>query len=145
MLTEICEELHNFFCKPQDIQSGEFTIENGSIGNLSFLQSGQYFRIVGSVFNDGVWRYGVDTDLHDEVFSGQIWPMSIPKQIIDLDAEATQWISDNAAVLNSPYQSESFAGYSYSKAVSASGDGNGITWQTQFAGKLKPYRKLRVL
>ena len=44
----------------------------------------------------------------------------------------------------SPFTSESFAGYSYSK--SGSGNANGgsnITWQDAFGGRLNKYRRLR--
>ena len=144
MLTEICAEIHNYFCQPEKIKSGTFTITNGSIEPLSFLQDRQYYRIVGSVFNDGVRQYGVDTDLTDETFDGEIWPMSVPAAVIALDAEIAQWAEDNADVINSPYQSESFGGYSYSKGT-GSGDSNATagSWQAQFGSRLSPYRKLR--
>ena len=54
MLTELCGVLRNWF--ETDRISGTYTVENGSIA-LPFLQEGQFFRIVGSVFNDGVHQY----------------------------------------------------------------------------------------
>ena len=46
----------------------------------------------------------------------------------------------------SPYQSESFGGYSYAKAVQSDGT-LGITWKSQaeFMTRLKPYRRIRVI
>ena len=52
MLTELCQELKNWF--EREIHVGTFTIEGGQLTDCSFLQDGQYYRIIGSVFNDGV-------------------------------------------------------------------------------------------
>lgn len=141
MLSDICAELRNYFVRGcQDVHAGEFTVSDGSIEPLSFMQTGQYFRIVGSVFNDGVWQYPA-TDMTDEVFDGEIWAMRIPKEVVDLSNEIDDWVADNADAINSPYQSESFGGYSYSKGYSG-GDSQSATWQSQFASKLARWRKL---
>lgn len=88
MLTEICAKLHNYFLVPNGIHKGEYKIEGGKITPLDFLQEGQYFRIVGSVFNDGVHRYAeADLDLTDEAFSGAIWALAIPPKLVDLSRE----------------------------------------------------------
>lgn len=138
----LCKELNNFF----EIEKhfGTFTISEGSI-SLDFLQENQYFRIVGSVFNDGVYKYGDTLELTDETFSdGAIWSMAVPKQVVALSEEIEQWTQDNSTLLSSPYQSESFGGYSYSLKVgnSASGDSS-LTWQSHFANKLNPWRKAK--
>lgn len=154
MLTELCAEIRNYFLRDyrNDIHVGKFTISDGSIESLSFLQPGQYFRIVGSVFNDGVWKYGeVDDEntLVDEVFSGEIWAMAVPPAVIALSQEIDQWVSDNQEVLASPFMSESFGGYSYTKGSASGNTGNSgssvMTWQKQFASKLSPYRRISVL
>ena len=44
----------------------------------------------------------------------------------------------------SPYTSESFDGYSYSKGGNSKG-GTATSWQSQFADRLKPYRRLYVI
>lgn len=143
MLTEICNEIHNYFYKAEDVVEGEFTISGGSIESLDFLKQGQYFLIAGSTFNDGVWKYGVtSTAMVSETFKGKICPMAVPQAIIALDSEIAAWITENGAAINSPYQSESFGGYSYSKASGADGS-SGATWQNQFASRLRPYRKVR--
>ena len=148
MLTEICAELRNYFIrKPgEDIHRGKFTISNGGIEALSFLQAGQYFRIVGSVFNDGVHQFPDDM-LTDEVFEGEIWAMAVPPAVIALDSEISGWCASNAETLASPYQSESFGGYSYSKGNSsgASGAGGAYSWKNQFSAKLSQYRRISVL
>ena len=137
MLTELCAELHNYFLRDsdKDIHAGEYTISGGSL-ELPFLVSGQYFRIVGSALNDGVYKYPT-SELSDESFNGTIWAMAVPPAVIALSSEIDAWCSDNASAINSPYTAESFGAYSYSK----SGAGT-ISWQGQFADKLRPYRRL---
>ena len=61
MLEQVLRHLNNWFLV--DIHEGTFTVENGSI-TLPFLQTNQYFRICGSVFNDGLHQYPAD-DLTD--------------------------------------------------------------------------------
>ena len=144
MLTELCAELKNYFLRDReaDIHYGEYTISGGSI-DLPFLLDGQYFRIVGSVLNDGVYQYPV-SELADETFSGAIWAMAVPPAVIELAAEIDGWNKANADALASPYQSESFGGYTYSKRNSASGTG-GYDWKDQFSNRLNKYRRLSVL
>ena len=118
LLEEVCGYLHNYFI--HEIHTGDFSIVNGSI-DVDFLQNGQYFRIVGSVFNDCVCQYPAD-DLHDEEFSGSVWAMAVPPTVIALAGEIEDWIEKYGDTMNSPYQSESFGGYSYSKGSGNSGD-----------------------
>ena len=145
MLTELCAYLKNYFLKDKScIHVGKYTISGGSI-DLPFLIEGQYFRIVGSALNDGVFRYPA-SELHDEVFEGSVWSMAVPPAVIALADEIDGWCEANADAINSPYASESFGGYSYSKRTSGRENDNGtITWQSQFAQKLNPWRRLSVL
>lgn len=143
MLTELCAELKNYFLRDQseDIHNGSFTISDGSI-DLPFLLNGQYFRIVGSVLNDGVYQYPA-SDLTDEMFSGAVWAMAVPPAVIVLAADIDAWNEANADTLASPYTSESFGGYSYSKSSGSSG--GAFTWKDQFASRLSKWRRLSVL
>ena len=142
MLTELCQELRNWFeCKKF---FGTFTIENGQIKIPDgSLQDGQFFRIVGSVFNDGVHVYP-PTDLKDEAFTGAIWAMAVPPAVVDLSERISEWETKYGESVSSPYSSESFGGYSYTKA--SSGQGNAAssnpTWQTTFASELNRWRKI---
>ena len=138
MLTELCAELRNYFEVPNGRHFGKFTISGGSIAPLDFLQEGQHFRIVGSVFNDGVYQYPA-TSLTDEVFEGAVWAMALPPSRIALTAEIEEYNNSDAGKA-SPYVSESFGGYAYTKAT----DSNGapIGWQKAFAGRLNKWRKL---
>lgn len=144
MLTELCKEINNYFDTAKYF--GKFTIEDGELANVNYLQDGQYFRIVGSVFNDGVYQYPAK-ELKDEVFDGAIWAMAVPQAVIALADEIDEWCDKYAGVDStamSPYNSESFGGYSYSKSTGGSTDDNsGGTWQGVFANRLSNWRKIR--
>lgn len=146
MLTEICQYLRNWF--EREMLIGTFTVTGGVLtkdGTALTLLDGQYFRVIGSVMNDGVHQYGDMSDvLTDEEFDGAVWSMAIPPALLDLAAEIADWVSDNATALNSPYASESFGGYSYSLRTGTTADGavSGATWQSQFAARLATWRKI---
>ena len=144
MITEVCAEIRNYFLahREQDIHAGTYTIENGSIDLDDLLVDGQYFRIVGSALNDGVYQHPVNV-LKDETFKGSIWAMSVPQAFVDLCGEIADWVSANGSIIASPYTSESFGGYSYSKASGA--NGAALTWKDQFAARLNAYRRISVL
>lgn len=140
MLEQVLMNIRRWFPVEGGIHSGTFTIKDGGI-TLPFLANGQYFRICGSVFNDGLHQYNV-LDLIDETFTGTIWALSIPQPIIDLADEIQEWQVKNADALSSPYSSESFGGYSYSKATN-SATGCAETWQSHFGQQLSAWRKIR--
>lgn len=137
MLEQILQYLKNWFIV--NIHQGDFAVQDGSI-ELPFLQEGQYFRIMGSIFNDGLHQYPAG-ELTDEEFRGVIWAMAVPQDVVKLSAEIEEWQTKNGQALTSPYQSESFGGYSYTKAVDE--NGNGMDWRKAFASRLKYYRKVR--
>ena len=142
MLTELCQELRNWFERKKYF--GTFTIENGQIHPPDgSLQDGQYFRIIGSVFNDGVHKYNAE-QLTDEVFEGAIWSMGVPPAVIDLSERISEWVTKYGDSVSSPYQSESFGGYSYQKASLGQGNAtsNSPTWQSTFANELNRWRKI---
>ncbi len=142
MLENVLNYLHNWFVVPGGFRFRDYTIENGEL-ELDFLQNGQYYRIVGSVFNDGLHKYGDICDkLQDESFTGTIWILAIPKAVIELAEKIEEWQDKNAAVTESPYSSESFGGYSYTIATDSK-TGNRATWETVFRSQLNPYRKIR--
>ena len=150
MLTELCTELNNWFDEAADGSQnryfGKFTIEDQAIDLSEIgIKNGQYFRIVGSTFNDGVHQY--PENLTDETFDGAVWLMNVPQEVIALSADIDEW-KDKFETLDSPamspYNSESFGGYTYSKAVSgASENQSNSTWQSQFRSRLNKWRKIR--
>lgn len=149
MLTELCGYLRNYFDRDRIL--GDFIIQSGTIvpsntmGELTLLD-GAYIRIVGSVLNDGVWLYkstGVE-GLRDESFNGAVWILAIPQAVVDISKEITAWQAkyggaDSAAM--SPFNSESFGGYSYSKGASGT-NGEGAGWVSAFGSRLSQWRKI---
>ena len=141
MLEELMRECRNWFVTPNGVHLGEFSIKGGSIA-LPFLRAGQYFRIMGSVLNDGVYQYG-DCALMDETFDGAIWAMAVPAEFLRLEEEIKEWRNKYESAANSPFQSESFAGCSYTKSSANGNSGGSVTgWQGVFASRLNKWRKL---
>ena len=163
MLTEICGYLNNWFTRNPNGKEypkfrGIFSITDGVVrwhdGSDLPLKEGQYYRIIGGVFNNGgVYRFTLQPSSQeteagatpkDETFEGEIWSMAVPPDVVALDAEITAWNAkfgkaDSEAM--SPFNSESFGGYSYSKGGSTTGS-VGVTWKSVFADSLTRYKKL---
>ena len=142
--TELVEQvlhfIHNYFEKER--RYGTYTIAEGTLV-LPFVKTGQYFRIIGSDLNDGVYEY--PAQLTNEVFTGSVAPLSIPRNLLSVIAEIDDWQVKNGEAVDSPYQSESFGGYSYTKAsVSGSNRKGGdlYGWQEKFATRLNQWRKI---
>lgn len=148
MMNRICGFIHNYFTARADIHTGTYTIAEGSI-TLPFLMDGQYFRIVGSALNDGVYLYPA-SELANETFRGEIWAMKVPKAVRDIAIEAAALEKGNKDKLNSPFQSENVIGvYSYTKSI-AYQSGGAITgvdnWlfgkNGVFGARLNEWRKI---
>lgn len=146
-LTDLCEELNNWFDTKSDGSKnrlfGEFEITDGAI-DLSDcgIKTGQFFRIIGSVFNDGVHQYPTN-DLTDEVFDGAIWIMYVPNQVLILLEDINEWDDKYGAIVASPFNSESFGGYSYYKGYKNTMSKAASSWKSQFAERTKKWRKTR--
>ena len=136
MLNEICAEIRNWFALDEDKHVGVFEIKDGTLAPLDFVADGQYFRIVGSKFNDGVYQYPA-SNLTDESFFGAVWAMRVPQDFIIAAKDIENYAEKYA---NNAYSSESFGGYSYTMAT----DENGapMSWKTRFAKTLNKWRKL---
>lgn len=148
-LNELCQECRNWHLR--SVVRGRFTVSGGALGEVSGAQAGQYIRIVGSVFNDGVYQYPVTKDLTDETFDGAVWLLGIPADFVALLDDINAWETANAdavknataEVLAGPYTSESFAGYTYTKKTSI-GD-VAMTWDDPrlgFSRRLARWRKV---
>lgn len=133
MLEAILDYLHNWFPVKGAARSGTFEIASGRLAVDGLLQ-GQYYRIQGSVFNDGLHKSG--DRLTDEVFTGRISPLAIPAALIELAGDIEDWCEANPAT---DKISESFDGYSYSRGNSATGAPGG--WQAAFAARLARWRR----
>ena len=138
MLYELLTELRNWFCGESDRHTGEYEISGGVLSPNDFLLPGQYYRIIGSVYNDGVYQFGADF-LTDETFTGAVWALKIPPAVIALANEIEAYNDGDAAKV-SPYTSESFGGYSYTRATDA--NGAPIGWQEVFRSQMRKWRKL---
>ena len=145
MLSEVCAYLRNYFDNGQPHTFGEIEIRNGALFTPCNLKAGQYFRIIGSTFNDGVYQFPTTALNNDEIFNGAVWGMAVPPDLIDLITEMEVWKTNNAYALNTPYQSESKADYSYTLKSGADGSGKNSGASAlinQFAGRLSRWRKL---
>ena len=141
MLTEICAEIKNYFAYRTDRHTGDFKIVDGAIVGLDLPT--EFFAIFGSRQNNGVHRVS-DGDLIDEEFHGAVWIMSPPSAFLELAEEIQAWQEKNGAVDSqalSPFASESFGGYSYSKGAGSNG-ASGTGWQSAYADRLKIYRRI---
>lgn len=144
----VCSFLRNWFDSNETPYYGTITISNGSLIGTYNIHAGQYFRIVNSHRNDGVYLYPC-TMLKDESFDGAICGMSIPAPVLAIMDKIEAWEAKYSGVDSvnmSPYTSESMAGsYSYSKSTGGAGDttkSKAGTWQGVFAAELQPWRKI---
>lgn len=142
-IEDVCRELNNWF----DVERafGDFEItEEGLISFGLDVEVGQYYRIIGSIFNDGVYKVGEEATFVPEKFSGAVWAMAVPPAVIALCGEIDAYAEKYADQINSPFESESFGGYSYSKA-SGSGNSNSADWRSVFGSRLNKWRKIRAV
>jgi hypothetical protein len=148
-LTDLCQDLRNWFDRARYIGKITLDAEGGVFCNgvAVGLLEGQYFRVIGSIFADGVHKYP-DTETLAESFDGAVWAMAVPPPVIKLVEDITAWrgkyeAADAAAM--SPFSSESFGGYSYSKSGGGSSDSanaGGANWKSAFAARLNQWRKI---
>lgn len=152
MLTQICQELRNWFERGLPKYSGIVHIDNGVVtvdGETPSLQTGQHYRLIGTVFNDGVHVWGDTQDLTPEAdVDATLWEMRVPPVVVDLANDIAAWQDKYGGVGSenmSPFSSESFDGYSYSKASGGSSTGGGgstVDWRSAFASRLNRWRKI---
>ena len=151
MLTDLCQELKNWFDRDMPKVFGKFVVRDNEIFFINYtgtekpltdfgLVDNQYFRVIGSKFNDGVHQYPA-SDLADETFDGAVWFMAIPQAVIVLDRRIEDWNTKYGEVASSPYISESFGGYSRTLA-SSNGGSKATSWQGVFKSDLNKWRKL---
>lgn len=147
-MTELCQELRNWFDRARYI--GHITLDaDGGVfcnGAAIGLAEGQYYRVVDSVFADGVHVYP-DTGTRAESFDGAVWAMAVPPPVMNLSDDIAAWRAkyegaDSSAM--SPYMSESFGGYSYQKgsAITSSDTSGSTSWKRTFAGRMNAWRKM---
>lgn len=138
MLETVLNHLHNWFPVTGAARAGTFIIVSGTIA-LSNVREGQHYKIEGSVFNDGLHKYGDTSDkLMDETFTGRIVPLAVPKAVIELAEKIEKWQESNPATDKA---SESFDGYSYTRGTDGNGGVSG-GWQTAFRKEMNAWKKV---
>jgi len=142
MITELLQYLRNWFIKSK--YTGDFTISGGELqldysGGTMTILPGQYFRIIGSALNDGVWKY--PAFLSDERFSGAVWGLAVPPAVAALADEIDEWQNKFGASVATPWQSESYSRGSYSRSKGTASDA-AASWKTAFADRLSAWRKI---
>ena len=145
-LEQVLYHIHNWFS--YDELNVRCAISDGQLPASVSIPEGAWYRIEGSLLNDGLHRHPAE-DLRDETFDGTITICAIPNALLDVVEEIEDWQQAYNAgrkkALESPYTSESFDGYSYNMrdytgANTASGGLSG--WQAEFASRLNPWRKM---
>ena len=107
MLQQVCEHLLNYFI-PKD--------ERG----IPVCYQADYSIASGSDLNDGVYTYheaGITddddvsiADLQNEAFTGAICPMAVPKTVIALCSDISDWVEKYGEASNSPFTQETVVG-----------------------------------
>jgi len=156
-LAMVCAEIKNWFYLYDDegkpiFQKGDYSIGGEHISPVEImLLPGQYIRIIGSVLNDGVYLIPEDGGAgsysyllegsRNEEFKGYLIPMAVPLDFIVLVDEIKTYQDKSAQDQNSgAVTSESFSGYSYTKATTLSGAA--VSWREVFSSRLGVYRKM---
>ena len=164
----LCGETHNYH--ETDRVVGDYAIENGNI-SLPFLVNGQFFRIQGSKFNDGVYIYSKEyiireatwkdvlTDNRDwNALTEEEWGNLKHAELTDESFTGVIWpmrmpraflklaqeieeYNESEAAKPSPYTSESISGH-YSYTKANAVDS---AWENVFSAKLKRWRKVACL
>lgn len=141
MLEQVLDYIHNYFIR--DEYSGRYVISGGVLTGVDFLIDGQYYKIEGSLLNDGVHKHP-DSSLTDEEFIGKICSMAVPVSVVAIADEISDWEEKYGNVVNGPYNSESFGGYAYTKANGGSNgrSGDNTGWRGVFGSRLNHWRKV---
>lgn len=145
ILEQVLGSIHNWFVR-DTYYVRDCQIEDSALPASIAFPNGVWYSIKGSYLNDGMHLKGdEDEGLTDETFDGTITTHVIPKALLSIVEEITEWNIKNGASANGPYQSESFGGYSYSLKGSSTANGTNAPttgWRAVFAGRLNQWRKL---
>ena len=145
MLTRICRYLKNWFVVKTYL--GNITVSDGKVycnGDEIEMQEGQRFALVRIHYVYGTYSYG--DEIEDSEFEGAVWIMDVPADVLEVAERMTEWETANGGADSqamSPYQSESFGGYSYSKGSGTNGKvGASVFDIADFAAALSPFKKI---
>lgn len=154
MLEQVMKQVRNYFIREH--HAGSFRVHGNMIEPHDFLLDGQRFYVTGSFLSDGVYTFHADgikndddnaaVNLPDETFEGIVYALAVPPTFIALVGEIEEWVGKFGDVVQNPYQSESFNGYSYSKLTGTNNSGSGaMTWESTFRSQLNQWRKVSIL
>lgn len=122
---------------------GRWSVSGGELnpasGQALPLADGQWCDVAGSALNDGLHQAGAG-GLSDEEFEGTVTPLRVPRELLDIVSEIEAWQAAQGAAAGQ-YASESFGGYSYSRATDPA-TGLPMTWEAAFRSRLNKWRKL---
>lgn len=151
LLEEVLYHLHNWFARTKWTVTG-CTISDGALPSAvaSSIPQGAFYRVEGSLLNDGLHVMGdKDDEFEDESFDGRITLCAIPKALIALTDEIDAWQKKNGDIMEGPYTSESFGGYTYKVKTSSdfgfsqSGGSSTLSgWRLVFRDRLNPWRRM---
>lgn len=140
-LTRICAKLKNHFLR--DKYEGEFTLVSGT-APLELLD-GQFFVIVNSNLNDGVFQNTAESlaKIQPETFTGRIWTMKVPVDFLELveDIDRLNAKVEELGLLDKGYASESFGGYTYS--LQSGAPAYMQEWLRRINSGMSMYQKIR--
>lgn len=147
MLEAVLESLNNWFDRDglgrfHHVERGELSVEGGSLlGAGGWLKPGQWFRIEGSAFNDGLHRHPA-TDLADEAFEGAAYALHVPPAVVELSERVAEWEEANGEASRGVYVSQSVptASVTMRDGMAASDGRSG--WETVFSGEMRRFRKV---
>lgn len=136
-LAEVMRACNNWFIVTSFY--GDFKIAEGHIVfPFGITSNYNYYKIQGSAENDGI--HSTTEILIDETFIGSIMLLNVPKELLLLVNDIETFQEKYGESCTSPFQSESFGGYSYTKATNA--NGGAYTWRDAFKDRLRMWRKL---
>lgn len=140
-LTRICAKLKNHFLRNK--YEGEFTLVSGT-APLELLD-GQFFVIVNSNLNDGVFQNTAESlaKIQPETFTGRIWTMKVPVDFLELveDIDRLNAKVEELGLLDKGYASESFGGYTYS--LQSGAPAYMQEWLRRINSGMSMYQKIR--
>lgn len=154
-LEQVLAHIHNWFTRETLSLTGCEVVGGQLPASVAeAVPAGAWYRIQGSCLNDGLHLRGEgDEGLTDEEFDGELSVLAIPRALLSVVDEITDWKDANSEARSkaaaSPYQSESFGGYTYSMRSDLTGGSSGSSvsggltgWQAAFKSDLNPYRRL---
>jgi len=157
VLEQVLGHIHNWFGRESFQVSGcEVTGGRLPASVSSRIPLGAWYRVEGSYLNDGLhlrldeFPEGESEGLVDETFDGTVTVLAVPRPLLRVAGQVADWMSANAEArskaMSSPYQSESFGGYSYSMrdlGDGSSGYTGGLNgWEAAFASDLNQWRRV---